>query len=427
MTYKDVLNLGYRTIRANRLRTGITVAIIALGIFALILFLTVLKAASNSLNSTFSSMGANAFSIRFKERRISFSGPSSEERAKATKKSAQREKKSNLGKAITYEQARLFKQNFDYPAKVSIAIRATSNIVVNTDKKKTSPDIRVFGSDENYAEMNGYKIEFGRNFSAAEVESGAAICILGEAVAQKLFPNNKVSAIDKMVKVDGRPFRVVGVMEQKSSSAFFNAGKMVLTTLNAARAYYGSQETNYNIGVMVAQQKMMAGAEDEAIGAFRPIRKLNYDESNNFFIDKSDSVAKAFQNNLRFLEYGIIGVAIITLIASSIGLMNIMLVAVTERTKEIGLIKALGGTSKDIRNQFITESILISLLGAFWGIALGIVFGNIVGLLLNSGLVLLWGWILGGILVCSLVGLFAGLYPAQKAAKLDPIVALRYE
>ncbi len=427
MTYKDVFNLSYSTIRANKLRTGITVAIIALGIFALILFLTVLKAASNSLNNTFSSMGANAFSIRFKERKISFSGPSSEERAKAEKKSALREKKSNLGRLVSYEEAKLFKQRFNFPAKVSIAMRAANGVVVNTDKKKTTPEIRVFASDENYAEMNGYKIEFGRNFSVSDVQSNAAICILGEAVAKKLFTDNKAAAIDKLVKVDGKPYRVVGVMEAKSSSAFFNAGQMVLTTLNAAIAAYGSQGVSFNVGVMVDQQKMMAAAEDEAIGTFRPIRKLNYDEANNFFIDKSDSVAKAFENNLRYIEYGIIGVAIITLIASSIGLMNIMLVAVTERTKEIGLIKALGGTSKDIRNQFIIESIIISIMGAIWGIALGIIFGNIVGMILNSGIVLLWGWILGGIFVCTLVGLFAGLYPAQKAAKLDPIVALRYE
>ncbi|MFM2325933.1 MAG: hypothetical protein RIR31_135, partial [Bacteroidota bacterium] len=144
-------------------------------------------------------------------------------------------------------------------------------------------------------------------------------------------------------------------------------------------------------------------------------------------IDKSDSIAASLMNNLGFLEKGIIGVALITLLASSIGLMNIMLVAVNERTKEIGLIKALGGTKKDIRNQFLWESILISLLGAVVGIVVGIVLGNLIAMLLKSGLVLLWGWIIGGIIVCSVVGLVAGLYPAIKASKLNPIDALRYE
>jgi putative ABC transport system permease protein len=251
--------------------------------------------------------------------------------------------------------------------------------------------------------------------------------MLGSTVANKLYPENIQQAIDKIVKVDHIPYRVIAVLKDKGSSSFFNTGKIVLTSYNTIRRLYATNNASFNIGIMVGDVKRLEAAVGEAKGTFRPIRKLDIKEEENFFIDKSDSIAKSLENNLGFLEKGIIGVALITLLASSIGLMNIMLVAVTERTKEIGLIKALGGTSTDIRNQFVAESIIISLLGAFWGIVVGIILGNIIGLLLKSGLVLLWGWIFGGILVCTLVGLAAGLYPAYKAAKLDPIVALRYE
>ena len=160
--------------------------------------------------------------------------------------------------------------------------------------------------------------------------------------------------------------------------------------------------------------------------SLRPIRKLQVKEADNFYIDKSDSIAESLLTNLGFLETGTIGIALITLIGAAIGLMNIMLVAVNERTNEIGLAKALGSTKNDIRSQFLFESVIISLLGAVVGIISGILVGNIVAILLKTGFVVPWGWVMAGIFVCSFVGLAAGLYPAYKAAKLDPIVALRY-
>jgi putative ABC transport system permease protein len=216
-------------------------------------------------------------------------------------------------------------------------------------------------------------------------------------------------------------------LKDKGSSAFNNADKMVITTYNNIRRSFGSQGKSYNVAVMVNDMKMMEVAVGEAIGVFRPIRKLDIKEVDNFFIDKSDSIAQTLMKNLGFLKYATIAIALITLIGAAIGLMNIMLVAVNERTKEIGLIKSLGGKSVDIRAQFLWESVLISLLGAFTGILAGILLGNLVAVLLSTGFVVPWLWVVLGILVCSLVGLLAGLYPAYKASRLDPIVALRYE
>jgi putative ABC transport system permease protein len=426
MTFKDTIKLSWRNISSNRLRTGITVAIIALGICALIWFLTSLKAASNSLTSSFSTMGANAFSLRYKDRNVRIGGGRQRSVVK-TNKSALKEKRSSIGKIITYEEAKAFKERYPFPAKVGLAIRGAGSIVVNNERKKTNPDINVTGGDENYLELNGYKIAYGRNFTVTDIESGHNVCIIGSGVAEKLYPDNPAKAVDKVISVDHNPYRVLAVLEDKGSSAFFNTGKVVITSYNNIRRLYATDNSSFVIVVMVTDINLMDAAIGEAKGAFRPIRKLDVKEEDNFFIDKSDSIAATLMNNLGFLEKGIIGVALITLLASSIGLMNIMLVAVNERTKEIGLIKALGGTKKDVRNQFLWESVLISLLGAVAGIVVGILLGNLIAMLLKSGLVLLWGWIIGGIIVCSAVGLAAGLYPAIKASKLNPIDALRYE
>jgi putative ABC transport system permease protein len=427
MTFKDTLALSWRNISGNKLRTAITVAIIALGIFALILIITSIKAASNSLTTSFSTMGANSFSLRYKDRNIRIGGGRQRENKK-TSKSALREKKSNMGKLITYDEAKAFKERYNFPAKVGLALMGPRNIVCNNDRKKTNPDVTVLGGDENYLELNGYTIAYGRNFTETEIGSGRSICMLGSGVAQKLYPDNPMKAIDKVVSVDHTPYRVIAVLEDKGSSAFFNTSKIIVTSHNNIRRLYSSSQTSsFNIGIMVPDLKMMDVAIGEAKGTFRPIRKLEVKEEDNFYVDKSDSIAEALLTNLGFLEKGTIGIAFITLIGAAIGLMNIMLVAVNERTKEIGLIKALGGTKKDIRAQFLYESVLISLLGAVVGIISGILLGNVVALLLKTGFVVPWGWVIAGIFVCSFVGLAAGLYPAFKASKLDPIVALRYE
>jgi putative ABC transport system permease protein len=424
MQLKDSLSLAFRTVKSNKLRTGITVAIIAFGIMALIGIITAIASMNQSLSESFATMGANSFSIRYRDINIRIGGG---REVKKTSTGALRAKKSNERKIITYQEARLFKERYNFPARVSISLSGPQSIIVSNGDVKTNPNISMSGGDENYLVQNGYTLGGGRNFNKLDVESGRNICILGNSVAQKLYGDNTLRALDQTIKADGIKYRVIGVLKDKGSSAFFNADNIVLTTYNNIRRLFPTDGTSYNIGVMVNNINEMDAAISEAKGTFRPIRKLAIDEENNFYINKSDSIAEVFKNSLGTITTAAAFIGLITLFGAAIGLMNIMLVAVNERTREIGLIKAIGGKSKSIRAQFLFESIFISLIGAVLGIILGVIVGNVVGIFLHTGFVVPWLWVVIGIVVCSAVGLFAGLYPAVKAAKLDPIVALRYE
>jgi putative ABC transport system permease protein len=425
LNFRDVLALAFRTVRGNKLRTGLTVAIIAFGIMALVGIITAIKAMNQKFTESFSTMGANAFTIRFKERNIRFGGNGNSD-VKLSKKGAKKEKKSNLDKRITKDDAELFVNRLNFPAIKSISIFGNRANIVSYQARKTSPNVTMFGGDENYLLLNGFEVETGRNLNRMDVHTARNVCLLGYDVANNLFRGNVNGAVNSVVRINNIPFRVLGILKSRGSTFGFSRDNVIITTYSNVERNFSSGYS-YVVAVMTSDLRQVPQAMGEAEGTFRSIRKLNTTEENNFVLDRSDSVAEKAMNSLGFLTISATVIGFITLIGAAIGLMNIMLVSVSERTKEVGLVKAIGGKRKNVIRQFLAEAIIISLLGAVFGIILGIMVGNLFSMVLDTGFVVPWNWVLYGIIICSLVGLAAGLYPAVKAGRLNPIEALRYE
>lgn len=422
MKLSDTFSLAFKTITGNKLRTGITVAIISFGIMALIGIITAIASMNKSLEEGFSTMGASSFTIRYRDLSFGFGSPDVKKRSLKDK----RTKKSNANKIITYDEAKLFKERYRFPARVSISLNYRQ-VIVGYGLENSNPNIMLIGGDENYLALSGYNLSAGRNMNELDVQNGKNVCIIGNSVATKFFKDHPEDAIDKIIKAGGIKYRVIGVLENKGSSSFLNVDNVVITSYNNLRRIFPVGNTSFNVGVFVNDIRLLEAAISEAKGTFRPIRKLQVDEENNFYFMKSDSIAEALMSSLGAVTTAAAFIGFITLISAAIGLMNIMLVSVNERTREIGLVKAIGGKAQSVKIQFLLESVFISLMGALFGIILGVIVGNVVGIFLNTGFIIPWMWVIVGIVTCTLVGLGAGLYPAMKASKLDPIVALRYE
>ena len=425
MNFRDVFSLAFRMVRSNKLRTGLTVAIIAFGITAVIFFVTAIAAINQKFSESFSTMGANAFTIRFKERNIRFGGGGNSD-VKLSKKSSRKEKKSNLGKYITKDEAENFIKYYNFPSTISLSIFGERNNIVSSGSRKTSPNVMMFGGDENYLLLNGMKLAAGRNMNKLDVQTGRNVCMIGYDVASNLFREEISRAVNADVRINNIPYRVLGVMASRGSTFGFSRDNMIITSYNNIERNF-SPNRSYVIAVMTDDIHQVENAMGEAEGTFRAIRKLTTTEESNFALDRSDSVAEKAMKSIGFFTISIMVIGFITLIGSAIALMNIMLVSVSERTREVGLAKAVGGKKNSITSQFLMESVIISLMGALFGIILGIIFGNMAALFFKTGFVIPWNWVIYGIIICTIVGLGAGLYPALKAGRLNPIEALRYE
>ena len=407
--FSETLSLSWSAIKASPLRTVLTSLIISFGIMALVGILSATDALKQSLESNFTSLGANTLTLRNSQGGF-FAGGS----------------KRRQNPNISYRQAKSFKDRMAFAgARTSLTYVAGGAEQLSFGNVSTNPNNMVTAADENYLYTGGFELSEGRNFTADDVQRGKNYVILGNETKTTLF--GEASAVGEMVKMRGKPYMVVGVLAEKGNSGMFSGDRGAWVTITYARANFTAGRPNYTLSVNAPSAHLLDAVQGQCTALMRSVRKLKPKEENNFFIIRSDSIAKSLIDNLGMVTSGAFIIGIITLLGASIALMNIMLFSVTERTREIGTRKALGATKNSISTQFLGEAVVITQLGGWTGIIFGIIIGNVVANMVDGEFFIPWTWITVAFILSVGVGLLAGWYPASKAAALNPVDALRHE
>ena len=405
------IRIALQSIRSNLLRTVLTVLIIAVGLTALVGILTAIDSIKSSITKEFTFMGVNTFTITSRGMRVQVGN--------------NRYRTRNYS-YISYFQAKKFKEKFDFPAIVSLSVYATGSGTLKNGEKKTNPNINVQGVDNNYLYTAGHELNRGRTFSDDEIEWGRNVVLLGDGIITKLFDKSE-DPINKIISIGSGKYKIIGTLKSKGSGFGGNGDLVCFIPYTNVRNYFSRPNMNFTVQVKVEHTELVDAAVGQAEGAFRMVRNLEPKDENDFNIEKSDNLVNILLENLKNITMVATLIGFITLFGAAVGLMNIMLVSVSERTREIGVRKAIGANSRIIRQQFLIEAIVIGQLGGALGIILGILAGNGVSALIGIPFFIPWVWIVTGVLLCFGVSIASGYYPAQKASKLDPIESLRYE
>lgn len=409
--FAENTRIALHAIKSNLLRTTLTVLIIAVGITALVGILTAIDSIKNSITEEFTFMGANTFTITSRGMRVQLGN-----NRYRTKNHAH----------ISYYEAKAFKQQFDFPATTAISVYATGGATLKYKSEKTNPNVTVRGIDNNYLFTSGYEIKSGRGFSEHDIENGRNVVLLGSALANRLFDPDE-EPLQKIISIGSGKYKVVGVLKEKGSGFGNNSDNVSFIPYTNTRNYFSRPNMNFDIQVRVENAKMMEAGTGQAEATFRIVRGLNPLDETDFNIEQSDNLANILLDNIKNITLVATIIGFITLFGAAIGLMNIMLVSVTERTREVGVRKAIGAKALTVKQQFLIEAIVIGQIGGALGILFGILIGNMVSVLIGTSFIVPWTWIILGVVLCFVVGIISGYYPAQKAARLDPIESLRYE
>jgi len=410
MNLAENIREGTKSIKSNLLRTILTASIIAIGITSLVGILTAIDGIKASIDTSFSSLGANSFDIR----------------RKRPDRTVQEGKEQKQFPLLQKDEVLEFKERF-FEGTTTLHLWVTQSAEIKRLSKKTTPNFTVRGVDENYMVIRNYNVENGRNFSQLDIQNGVNYALIGNEVVTNLFKDE--DPINKKISLYGNKYIVVGVLEKKGGfGGETYADRTVFIPFKNAIRVAKRGYLDYRITVNVSDPTKMEHAIGEATSLMRKIRRDPIGEEESFEISANKTLEEELEELTSYLRIGGFSIGFITLIGASIGLMNIMLVSVTERTREIGIRKAIGATPKKIRLQFLIEAILICIMGGIGGVIIGLGIGNIVANLIEAGnFVAPWEWVTMGFIVCLIVGLISGYYPAFKASRLDPIDALRYE
>ncbi|MFC6860948.1 ABC transporter permease [Zunongwangia atlantica] len=408
---RENISIAFDSIKGQLLRTILTVLIIAIGITALVGILSAVGALENTISGNFASMGANTFNIQ----RYNYTSQRGNEINK-------------INPVITYREVKDFQDKYQYPlTTTAISFTGTTAAEIKWENEKTDPEINVLGINENFLTNSGLEIETGRNFNYFDIQNNNNVAIVGADFAKDNGLFKGASPIDKIISVRGAKFKVIGVLESKGSTFGNNEDLRILIPLQHARSIFSNPGINYNLSIKVENKEALEAAQDEAILTFRNIRKLSPIEKDNFGIERSDSLLNEIAEMSSVLNFAAWIISLVTIFGSSIALMNIMLVSVTERTREIGVRKALGAKKNTIAVQFFMETLIIGQFGGILGIILGILIGMAVSAGVGFDFTTPWLAMFWAVVVTLLTALFSGLYPAIKASKQDPIESLRYE